>query len=131
MNRAFFGGGFGRPFFRPFPSPFFPGRFLFPTFFFSPFFFPFFRDDQAADMIFAQHQVKPGDTMASICHKYNMPHVMMEEANPHLNPNQLKAGETVTIPRISNMHCHKTYAEAPAQQGMAAGQQGMANGQQN
>ncbi|QHT61472.1 LysM peptidoglycan-binding domain-containing protein [Paenibacillus lycopersici] len=117
MNRAFFPGGFGRPFFRPFPHPFFPGRFLYPSFFFSPFFFPFFREDQAGDMVFAQHQVKPGDTMMSICHMYNIPHPILEEANPQIqNPNQLKAGETVVIPRISNMHCQKTYGEAAGQQ---------------
>lgn len=130
MNRGFFpgggfGGGFGRrPFFRPFPHPFFPGRFLFPTFFFSPFFFPFFREDQAGDMVFAQHQVKPGDTMKSICHAYNIPQLMLEEANPQIkNPNQLQAGETVTIPRISHMYCQKTYTEAPAQHAQQAGQQ--------
>lgn len=113
MNRAFH-GGFGRPFFRPFAHPFFPNRFLYPTFFFSPFYFPFFREEQTGDMVFAQHQVKPGETMASICHMYNMPPTMVEEANPHLgaNPTQLKAGETVTIPRISNMYCQKTYAES-------------------
>ncbi|MBM7563148.1 LysM peptidoglycan-binding domain-containing protein [Paenibacillus sacheonensis] len=123
MNRGFFpgggfGGGFGRPFFRPFGHPFFPGRFLFPTFFFSPFFFPFFRDDQAGDMVYAQHQVKPGDTMASICHTYNMPYPILEEANPHLADNKkpLQVGDTVTIPRISNMYCQKTYSEAPAGQ---------------
>ncbi|NBD23263.1 LysM peptidoglycan-binding domain-containing protein [Paenibacillus glycinis] len=123
MNRGFFpGGGFGRrPFFRPFAHPFFPGRFLFPTFFFNPFFFPFFRDGQPGDDLFAQHQVKPGDTMTSIGHAYNMPHAILEEANSHLNPNQLKAGDTVNIPRISNMHCHKTYSEGPAQQGAASG----------
>ncbi|QHW34716.1 LysM peptidoglycan-binding domain-containing protein [Paenibacillus rhizovicinus] len=131
MNRGFFpgggfGGGFGRrPFFRPFPHPFFPGRFLFPTFFFSPFFVPFFREDQAGDMIFAQHQVKPGDTMASICHTYNLPHPILEEANPQIkNPNQLIAGETVMIPRISNMYCQKTYSETPAQQAQQAQQTG-------
>ncbi|WP_027084637.1 LysM peptidoglycan-binding domain-containing protein [Cohnella panacarvi] len=111
-----FGGGFGRPFFRPFPSPFFPNRFLFPTFFFSPFFFPFFRAEQGGGeaSLFAQHQVQPGETLASIGHAYNMPHAIIEETNPHLNPQQLKPGETVHIPRISNMMCHKTYAEMPA-----------------
>ncbi|RAP75050.1 LysM peptidoglycan-binding domain-containing protein [Paenibacillus montanisoli] len=118
MDRGFFpGGGFGRrPFFRPFPHPFFPRRFLFPFFFFSPFFFPFWRDDNPEDMIYARHQVAPGDTMAKICHKYNMPHVMVEEANPNLNPHQLRAGETVVIPRISNMQCQKSYQEAPMPQ---------------
>jgi len=112
-QRAFFpGGGFGRPFFRPFPHPFFPNRFLFPFFFFSPFFFPFFRDGKSDEMIFAQHQVRPGDTMAAICHHYNIPHSIMEEANSHLvNPNQLNPGEIVYVPRISNMVCQKTYTE--------------------
>jgi len=117
MERAFFPGGgfggFGRPFFRPFPHPFFPNRVLFPFFFFSPFFFPFFRDGQTDDMIFAQHQAMHGETLASIGHKYNMPHAILEEANPQLsNPNALKAGEMVYIPRISNMMCQKTYTEA-------------------
>ncbi|WP_308638091.1 LysM peptidoglycan-binding domain-containing protein [Paenibacillus silvisoli] len=117
MNRGFFpgggfGGGFGgRRFFRPFPHPFFPNRFLFPFFFFSPF-FPFWRDGNPEDMVFAQHQVAPGDTMDKICHKYNMPHAILEEANPQVNPNQLRVGETVVIPRISNMHCQKTYQES-------------------
>lgn len=123
MDRGFFpgggfggfGGGFGRPFFRPFASPFFPNRFLFPSFFFSPFFFPFFRDGGGNDQLFAQHQAKPGDTLASVSHAYNMPQTILEEANPHLaNPNQLQAGETVYIPRISHMLCQKTYAEMPA-----------------
>ncbi|MFC5530239.1 MULTISPECIES: LysM peptidoglycan-binding domain-containing protein [Bacteria] len=110
-----FGGGFGRPFFRPFAHPFFPNRFLFPGFFFSPFFFPFFRDESGNDMLFAQHQAKPGDTLASVCHAYNIPQAIMEEANPQLtNPNQLKPGEIVNVPRISNMMCNKTYAEMPA-----------------
>lgn len=120
MERAFFpGAGFGRPFFRPFPHPFFPNRFLFPFFFFSPFFFPFFRDGQSDDMLFAQHRVQSGDTLASVAHKYNIPHAMLEEANPHLaNPSQPRPGEMVYIPRISNMMCQKTYTEMPA-----AGQQ--------
>ncbi|MWC28044.1 LysM peptidoglycan-binding domain-containing protein [Paenibacillus sp. MMS18-CY102] len=126
MDRGFFpgsggfGGGFGRPFFRPFAHPFFPGRFLFPFFAFSPFFFPVFRDGQSDDMIFAQHQVKSGDTLASIGHQYNMPQPILEEANMHLsNPKQLRAGETVYVPRLSNMMCHKTYAESttPVNQG--------------
>ncbi|MBN2983677.1 MULTISPECIES: LysM peptidoglycan-binding domain-containing protein [Cohnella] len=113
MDRGFFpGGGFGRPFFRPFPHPFFPNRFLFPFFFFSPFFFPFFRDGSSDDMVYAQHQTQPGDSLASIGHKYNMPQAILEEANPHLSdPNQLRAGEMVYIPRISNMVCQKTYSE--------------------
>lgn len=135
MDRGFFpgggfgfGGGFGRPFFRPFPHPFFPRRFLFPFFFFSPFFFPFFRDGQSDDMVFAQYQVQPGDTLASVGHKYNMPQSILEEANTHLaNPSQLKAGEMVYIPRISNMICQKTYSEMPASQ---QGQPMMHQGQQ-
>lgn len=110
MNqRGFFpGGGFGRPFFRPFPHPFFPNRSLFPFFFFSPFFFPFFRDGNSDDMVFAQHQARPGDTMQAICHHYNIPLSIMEEANSHLaNPNQLNPGEIVYVPRISNMICQK------------------------
>lgn len=115
MDRGFFpGGGFGRPFFRPFVHPFFPNRFLFPFFFFSPFFFPFFRDGKSDDMVFATHQVQTGDTMASICHKYNMPLSIMEEANPHVNPSSMKKGETIYIPRISNMVCQKSYSEMPA-----------------
>jgi len=118
MDRAFFPGGFGRPFFRPFPHPFFPGRFLFPFFFFSPF-FPFFRDEKSNDMLFAQHQARPGDTLASIGHHYNMPYSMLEEANTHLaNPNQLRPGEIVNVPRISHMVCHKSYMEM-----MGGGQQ--------
>ncbi|MBW7456117.1 LysM peptidoglycan-binding domain-containing protein [Paenibacillus sepulcri] len=120
MDRGFFpgggfGGGFGRrPFFRPFPHPFFPGRSLFPFFFLSPFIFPFFRDGNPDDMLFAQHQAQPGDTLAAVGHKYNMPHSIMEEANPHItNPNQLRAGEMVNIPRISHMVCQKTYNEMP------------------
>ncbi|RXZ81733.1 LysM domain-containing protein [Paenibacillaceae bacterium] len=115
MNRGFVPGGFGgRPFFRPFPHPFFPNRFLFPFFFFSPFFFPFFRDGKSDDMLFAQHQIQPGDTLASIGHRYNMPHSILEEANPHLGDvNQLKPGEMVYVPRISNMVCQKTYSEMP------------------
>ncbi|CAI6059451.1 hypothetical protein COHCIP112018_01814 [Cohnella sp. JJ-181] len=110
-----FGGGFGRPFFRPFPHPFFPGRALFPFFFFSPFFFPFFRDGQSDDMLFAQHQAQHGDTLASVGHKYNIPHSILEEANPQLsNPNRLQPGEMVYIPRISNMMCQKSYTEMPA-----------------
>lgn len=109
-----FGGpGFGRPFFRPFPHPFFPRRFLFPFFFFSPFFFPFFRDGaEQSDICFAQHQVQAGDTMARIAHMYNMPLLILEEANHQIaNPNELRIGEIVYIPRISNMHCQKTYEE--------------------
>ncbi|WP_020616200.1 LysM peptidoglycan-binding domain-containing protein [Paenibacillus daejeonensis] len=114
MNRGFFpGGGFGRPFFRPFAHPFFPNRTLFPFFFFSPFFFPFFRDGQSDDMLFAQHQAQHGETLIAIGHKYNMPHSILEEANPHLNPNQLNPGDTVYVPRLSNMVCQKTYSEMP------------------
>nr|WP_240489241.1 hypothetical protein [Cohnella thermotolerans] len=43
---------------------------------------------------------------------------MLEEANTHLtNPYALSQGETVVIPRISNMYCQKTYTEMamPAQ----------------
>ncbi|SEO95673.1 LysM domain-containing protein [Paenibacillus sp. OV219] len=115
MDRGFFpGGGFGRPFFRPFGHPFFPNRFLFPFFFFSPF-FPFWRDGKTEDMVFATHQVQSGDTFASICHKYNMPHTILEEANPQVNQSQMKKGETIYIPRISNMVCQKSYSEMPAQ----------------
>lgn len=124
MDRGFFPGGglgwgFGRPFFRPFPHPFFPNRFLFPYFYFSPFFFPYFRDGKSDEMIFAQHSCQHGDTLASVGHKYNIPHSILEEANPHLsNPDRLAQGETVYIPRLSNMMCQKTYAEmsAPIQQ---------------
>ncbi|QJD87321.1 LysM peptidoglycan-binding domain-containing protein [Cohnella herbarum] len=131
MDRGFFpgggfGGGFGRPFFRPFPHPFFPNRFLYPFFGFSPFFFPFFRDGKSDDMLFAQHKAQPGDTLASVCHKYNMPYAIVEEANPHIaNPNQLNAGEIVSIPRISNMVCQKSYSEMPVttQQGQPMMQQ--------
>lgn len=117
MDRLFtpFGGpGFGHhPFFRPFPHPFFPRRFLFPFFSFSPFFFPFFREGaEHNDMCFAQHQVQSGDTMGRIAHMYNMPLSILEEANPQIgNPNELRIGETVFIPRISNMYCQKTYME--------------------
>jgi hypothetical protein len=120
MDRGFFpgggfGGGFGRPFFRPFAHPFFPNRFLFPFFFFSPFFFPFFRDGKTDDMLYAQHQAQPGDTLAAVGHKYNIPHSILEEANPHIaNPNQLNPGDIVNVPRISNMSCQKHYAEMPA-----------------
>lgn len=117
-NRGFFpgggfGGGFGRPpFFRPFPHPFFPNRFLFPFFTFSPFFFPFFRDGNSDDRVFAQHQVRSGDTLSAICHHYNIPFSIMAEANSHLaNPNQPKPGEIVYVPRISNMDCQITYGE--------------------
>lgn len=118
MNRAFipFGGpGFRRPF-RPFPHPFFRNRFLFPFFFFSPFFFPFFREEDDRndmnDMYFAHHQAQAGDTLEKVSHMYNIPYVILEEANPHIaNPNQLNAGESVYIPRISHIHCHKTYME--------------------
>lgn len=122
MDRQFspFGGfGFGRrPFFRPFPHPFFPGRFLFPFFSFSPFFFPFFRDgDDQNEMCFAQHQVQPGDTMWNLAHMYNMPLIILEEANPQIaNPNELRVGEIVYIPRISHMHCQKTYMERDGSQ---------------
>ncbi|XID94473.1 LysM peptidoglycan-binding domain-containing protein [Paenibacillaceae bacterium WGS1546] len=116
MQRGFFpGAGFGRPFFRPFPHPFFPNRFLFPFFFFSPFFFPFFRDGESNDQLYAQHQARAGDTLAMVGHHYNIPHAILEEANPHLsNPHQLTAGEVVYIPRISNMMCQKTYSEMHA-----------------
>lgn len=117
MNRAFipFGGsGFRRPF-RPFRHPFFPRRFLFPFFFFSPFFFPFFREDgedARDDMYFAVHQTQSGDTLDKVSHMYNMPSVILEEANPHIgNPNEIQPGSSVYIPRISNMHCNKTYIE--------------------
>nr|WP_325050062.1 LysM peptidoglycan-binding domain-containing protein [Cohnella faecalis] len=117
--RGRFRGRFRSPILSTVPHPFFPNRFLFPSFFFSPFFFPFFRDGQSDDTLFAQHQATHGETLASVGHRYNIPHPILEEANPHLaNPNQLAAGETVNIPRISNMMCQKTYAEmtAPAQQ---------------
>ena len=107
-------GGFGfHPFFRPFFNPFFPRRFLFPFFSISPFFFPFFRDgDDPQDSCYAQHQAQEGDTLEKVAYSYNIPHPILEEANPHIgNPNQLRAGETVYIPRISNLHCQKTYME--------------------
>lgn len=124
MNRGFapFGGGFGRPPFRPFPHPFFPRRTLFPFFFFSPFFFPFFREgdevgEDRNDGTFAQHQATQGQTLQQVAHAYNMPYPILEEANPHLsNPSQLRQGETVVIPRISHMYCHKTYLERDEQQ---------------
>ena len=137
MERQFspppFHGGFGfHPFFHPFIHPFFPRRSLFPFFALSPFFFPFFRGDgDSNDMCFAQHQAQEGDTVEKVAHMYNIPHSILEEANPHIgNPNQLRVGETVFIPRISNLHCHKTYMEqempntgAPAP--MYQGQQAM------
>ncbi|WP_148505193.1 LysM peptidoglycan-binding domain-containing protein [Paenibacillus beijingensis] len=114
MHRAFtpFGGpGFRRPF-RPFPHPFFPGRFLFPFFFFFPFFFPFFRDEDGGNEIFTVHQAQAGDTLEKISHMYNMPYPIIEEANPHIgNPKQMTLGESVYIPRISHLYCHKTYME--------------------
>ncbi|MEX2462480.1 MAG: LysM domain-containing protein [Paenibacillaceae bacterium] len=105
-------GGFGfHPFFRPFFNPFFPRRFLFPFFSVSPFFFPF-RDGDPNEMCFAQHQAQEGETVESLAHAYNIPHPILEEANPHIgNPHQLRAGETVFIPRISNLQCQKTYVE--------------------
>uniref|UniRef100_UPI0035E42D3F LysM peptidoglycan-binding domain-containing protein n=1 Tax=Paenibacillus phytorum TaxID=2654977 RepID=UPI0035E42D3F len=33
---------------------------------------------------FGQHQVQSGDTLASIGHKYNILHTILEEANSHL-----------------------------------------------
>ncbi|WP_127530448.1 LysM peptidoglycan-binding domain-containing protein [Paenibacillus kobensis] len=127
MNRGFapFGGGFGRPPFRPFPHPFFPRRSLFPFFFFSPFFFPFFREGEEAGEdrnsgVFAQHQAAPGETLAQVAHTYNIPYPVLEEANPHLtSPESLRQGETVVIPRISHMYCHKTYMERDSQPGQA------------
>lgn len=126
-NRGFVpfgGGGFGggfRPPFRPFPHPFFPGRFLFPFFFFSPFFFPFIRDDDR-NYYYAHHQCQAGDTMEQIAHAYNIPTTLLEEANLHIgNPKALKQGETVVIPRISNMYCHKTYMDLPATQSLGQG----------
>ncbi len=63
-------------------------------------------------MVFAQHQVQPGDTLWNIAHMYNIPLPVLEEANPQLaNPNELRVGEMVMIPRISHMHCQKTYME--------------------
>ncbi|MGO4106158.1 LysM peptidoglycan-binding domain-containing protein [Paenibacillus sp. YAF4_2] len=123
---GFGGGGFGggfhggfRPPFRPFPHPFFPGRFLFPFFFFSPFFSPFIREDDR-NYYYAHHQVQAGDTMEQIAHAYNIPSTLLEEANLHLSsPKSLKHGETVVIPRISNMYCHKTYMDLPANQSTA------------
>ncbi|RED64765.1 LysM peptidoglycan-binding domain-containing protein [Cohnella lupini] len=113
---GFGGGGFGRPFFRPFPSPYFANRFLYPSFFFSPFFFPFIRDEAANDTLFAQHQARPGDTMATVGYQYNMPHTILEEANPQLAAkSQLSPGDVVYVPRISNMMCQKHYMEMPAQ----------------
>jgi|GEM_PF-967148 LysM domain. len=126
-NRGFVpfgGGGFGggfRPPFRPFPHPFFPGRFLYPFFFFSPFFFPFIREDDR-NYYYAHHQAQAGDTMEQIAHAYNIPNALLEEANLHIaNPKSLKHGETVVIPRISNMYCHKTYMDLPSTQGVAQG----------
>ena len=113
MERQFFPfGGFGfHPFFRPFFNPFFPRRTIFPFFAISPFFFPF-RGDDSNEMCFAQHQAQGGETLENLAHTYNIPHPILEEANPHIgNPNQLRAGETVIIPRISNLHCQKTYME--------------------
>ena len=105
-------GGFGRPFFRPFRHPFFPRRFLFPFFFISPFFFPFRGEDDRDDGCFAQHQVQDGDTLERIAHRYNIPCPILEEANPHIAGAQaLKAGDTVYIPRISNLQCQRTYLE--------------------
>ncbi|MFD0586849.1 LysM peptidoglycan-binding domain-containing protein [Paenibacillus sp. GCM10027627] len=118
MDRAFFhhgGPGFRRPF-RPFPHPFFPDRFLFPFFFFSPFFFPFRNEEGAGnnnEVYFAHHQSKSGDTLHKVAHMYNIPYPILEEANPHIsNPHQLSPGTSVSIPRISNMPCHKTYMES-------------------
>ncbi|WP_235548922.1 hypothetical protein [Paenibacillus sp. Soil522] len=43
---------------------------------------------------------------------YNIPSVILEEANPHIaNPKEIQPGSSVYIPRISNMHCNKTYIE--------------------
>lgn len=129
MDRGFapFGGGFGRPPFRPFPHPFFPRRFLFPFFFFSPFFFPFFREGEEIgedrnEGTFATHQAQQGQSLEQVAHAFNMPLPILEEANGHLsNPSQLKQGETVVIPRISHMYCHKTYMERDMPQGAGAG----------
>ncbi|MDQ0062240.1 LysM peptidoglycan-binding domain-containing protein [Paenibacillus harenae] len=129
MDRGFVPGGFGgfrRPF-RPFPHPFFPGRFLFPFFFFSPFFFPFFpfREDGTIvdnDMFVAQHQVQAGDSMDKIAHMYNIPKVILDEANPQLAGQGLQPGTQVHIPRISHMGCQKTYIEGAADAPMMANQ---------
>ncbi|QGQ97836.1 LysM domain-containing protein [Paenibacillus psychroresistens] len=107
-------GGFGyHPFFRPFFNPFFPRRYLFPYFSISPFAFPFYRDGSGPnELCFAQHQAHEGETLENVAHAYNIPHTILEEANPHLvNPNQLRVDEVVYIPRISNLHCQKTYME--------------------
>ncbi|WP_202903157.1 LysM peptidoglycan-binding domain-containing protein [Paenibacillus gorillae] len=123
MDRGFnqFGGGFGggsRPPFRPVPHPFFPRRFLFPFFFFSPFVFPFFpfREGEESefrnDQYYATHQVRGGETLQHVAHMYNIPSVFLEEANPELSAQAaLQPGTNVHVPRISHLHCHKTFFE--------------------
>ena len=125
MERQFFPyGGFGfHPFFRPFFNPFFPRRFLFPFFSISPFFFPFRGDENANEMCYAHHQAQEGESLESLSHVYNMPHPILEEANPHIgNPTQLRAGETVVIPRISNLQTQKTYMESEMPNSVAPAQ---------
>lgn len=113
-DRSFHHGfpGF-HPFFRPFAHPFFPRRFFFPFFSISPFFFPFVREEGTRnDLCFAQHQAQEGDTLGNLAYSYNIPHPILEEANPHIgNPQKLKHGEIVYVPRISEMYCQKTYIE--------------------
>lgn len=63
-------------------------------------------------MYFAVHQTLAGDTLEKVSHMYNIPSVILEEANPHIsNPKEIQPGTSVYIPRISHMHCNKTYIE--------------------
>lgn len=82
-----------------------------------PFFllFPFLGHrgaDRNTHKYHAKHKVEKGDTMWKIAEKYNVPLPLLIAANPHIaNPNDIHPGETIFIPRLCDMHCHKMFME--------------------
>lgn len=77
-------------------------------------FFPVAALEEDSDAPFSVRFPIPSFLIAPWFPFFNMPHAILEEANSHLaNPQQLKAGEIVNIPRISHMVCQKTYSEMP------------------
>jgi LysM repeat protein len=49
------------------------------------------------------YTVQSGDTLTAIAYKVGMPYWKIQQANPGMNPNQLSAGQSLTIPSQNDM----------------------------
>lgn len=62
------------------------------------------------------YRVRPGDTLASIARRYNVPLGRVIAANPRLNPNQIAVGISIVIPGVGSIGIGTPQPPAPALQ---------------